>query len=140
MKTDLILNKTIVAGFLEFKEDDLFEVYLINLSNISFSRVVKRTGSSFENMNSNICEKEYKNFDPNTVILVDESDLGELDFNIWYMFELYENKNEREEKSIVLDLSINWHDIYRQTLTQLPIIGKTGKIMELREIVRKNSN
>jgi len=42
--------------------------------------------------------KEFGKLIPNGSLLVDESDLGELDFKIWYKFQLLNNKGEIVEQ------------------------------------------
>ena len=131
MKSELNLKENIFAGFIELKQEGLFQVYLINPTKFHYSRDVKVTGASYENMNSTICQKEQGTLLPNTALLVDESDVGELDLNIWYIFDLYEKENEMDKKPQRVSLSISWHDAYRKTLTDLPILNKAGRILEL---------
>jgi len=64
MKNDLDSKEKIFAGFIELEEEGLFQVYLINPTKVHYSRVVKVTGASYENMNSTICQKELRNLPP----------------------------------------------------------------------------
>jgi len=59
--------------------------------------------------------------------------LGELDFNIWYIFDLYKKENEMDKKPLRVSLSISWHHVYQKTMAVLPILNKAGRILELIE-------
>jgi hypothetical protein len=76
-----------------------FQVHLVNPTSADYKRVVKETGGytffDDELVSTNVFIKEMGSLPPNSTLLVDESDLGERDFTIWYRFDLYQGDEEK---------------------------------------------
>lgn len=79
-----------------------FQVHLVNPTSSDYNRVVKETGGytffDDELVNTSVFIKEMGSLPPNSTLLVDESDLGERDFTIWYNFDLYKGEEEKAER------------------------------------------
>lgn len=82
----------------EFK----FQVHIVNPTPNKYIRVVMETGAYIlvdnELATTNTITKEFAELPPSGSLLVDESDLGERDFTIWYRFELYMANGEKLER------------------------------------------
>jgi len=82
----------------EFK----FRVYLVNPTEKNYNSFIVQTGTYFfiddKPVQSNSVKKEFGEFNLNSSILIDESDIGELDFTIWYRIELFQKDLENIEK------------------------------------------
>ena len=80
----------------EFK----FQVHIVNPTPNKYIRIVMETGAytlvDDELVTTNTITKEFAELPPNGSLLVDESDLGERDFTIWYRFELYLDDGEKD--------------------------------------------
>jgi hypothetical protein len=79
-----------------------FQVHLVNPTTTNYIRVKKETGSHFfmddELVTSKRVIKEMGCLPPKSTLLVDESDLGERDYTIWYNFDLYPEDNQKTER------------------------------------------
>lgn len=87
-----------LAGFIIDDENGIFQVYLINPSKKKYSQVIKLTGG-FSGDDDGLIEtsKVFKELGPlpsESVLKIDESDLDELDFVIWYHLDLIDDNNE----------------------------------------------
>ena len=92
----------------EFK----FQVHIVNPTPNKYIRVVMETGAYIlvddELVTTNTITKEFAELPPNGSLLVDESDLGERDFTIWYRFELYMANGEKLES---IDYKLNAYSV-----------------------------
>ena len=79
-----------------------FQVHIVNPTSTNYSRVVKETGGyaffDEELVKTSEFIKEMGSLPPNSTLLVDESDLGERDFTIWYNFDLYKLDEEKPKR------------------------------------------
>ena len=86
------------AKMRKMESENKFQVHLHNPTDTLFAKVTMRTGgftfSDDELVTTETVNKEFGELAPRGSLQVDESDLGELDFKIWYEFQLYDKGNE----------------------------------------------
>ncbi len=79
-----------------------FHVHLHNPTDTLYTKVSMETGAYVffddELVTTNKVNKEFGELPPQGFLLVDESDLGELDHKIWYKFQLFDQKGKLVEK------------------------------------------
>ncbi len=124
-------KNNLFVGFVIKKEENSFEVYLINPTNTSYSRVHLLTGG-YCGVEDRLIQtkqvvREEGNLLPQKSLLIDKSDLGELDFTIWYHLDLYK-EGEQEPIKVRFELP-RYHWDIEDVL--LPILNVAGKKIEL---------
>ena len=116
-------------GFIMNKKDHMFYVYLINPSDINYTRIVELTGAYCGDMDglleSNKIVKEFEELHPKSSLLIDKSDWGELDFVIWYDLDLYRKGSTEENERVLFQLP-KYGMGYDSKIENLPIIRKKG--------------
>ncbi len=119
------------VAFIRNENDFTYEAYLVNQTDISYTRVHSLTGS-FCSVDEGLLEtsksvKEEGLLAPHSSLLLEKSDLGGLDFVIWYHLDLYaEGSDEPLRISFNLPKGGLGCD-----LSFLPIIEKEGARIEL---------
>lgn len=121
------------VGFVIDRENYKFDVYLINPTNKHYKRVVLFTGAfaseEEELLQTSRLVKEKGELLPNSALLIDSSDLGELDFVIWYNLDLYPSGAVSPEMLSFSILKYPWD--YKRKVINLPILNKEGMRIDL---------
>ena len=121
-------------GFIIDRENYKFDVYLINPTNVHYKRVIVFTGAfaseEDELLQTSPLVKEKGELLPNSALLIDSSDLGELDFVIWYNLDLYPSGAVSPEMLSFSILKYPWN--YKKKVVSLPILNKEGIRIDLK--------
>ena len=90
------------AKLTKIEKEYKFQVHLFNPTENIYAKVLMESGAYtfFDEklVPTETINKEFGELIPNGSLLVDESDLGELDFKIWYKFQLLNNEGEIVEQ------------------------------------------
>lgn len=110
-----------------------FEVYLVNGTDVTFNNASLKTGSysgmDDDLIQTNTVNREIETIFKKSAILLDKSDLNELDFVIWYTLLLpsgYKDKNVRK-----IRFQLPRHE-YVESNERINILDKTGMILDAR--------
>lgn len=121
-------------GFIIDRKNYKFDVYLINPTNEHYKRVVLFTGAfaseEDELLQTSRLVKEKGELLPNSALLIDSSDLGELDFVIWYNLDLYPSGSANPEMLSFSILKYPWD--YKRKVINLPILDREGMKIDLK--------
>lgn len=121
------------AVFVVREADFEFDAFLINPSNTSYARVHTMTGG-FAGDDNGVLEtskpiSEKGQLLSHSALKLETSDLGDLDFNVWYCLDLFVGETD---KSIKLSFSLPkyWFN-YEKEATLIPLLNRTGMVIEL---------
>lgn len=121
-------------GFTIDRKNYKFDVYLINPTNDHYKRVVLFTGAHASQDGDDLLQtsrlvKEKGELLPDSALLIDRSDLGELDFVIWYNLDLYPSGGVNPEIFSFSILKYPWN--YKKNVINLPILNREGMRIDL---------
>lgn len=121
-------------GFIIDRKNYRFDVYLINPTNEHYKRVVLFTGAYASQDGDDLLQtsrlvKEKGELLPDSELLIDSSDLGELDFVIWYNLDLYTSGAVNPEMLSFSILKYPWN--YKKKVINLPILNREGMRIDL---------
>lgn len=112
-----------------------FEVYIVNTSVISYEKLSVLTGAYFSSDDSLIetsqSNKEKGPLPAGSSLLIDRSDMGELDMTIWYDIALFKSGN-LEPQMYGLTLP-KYAYRYTETKQHIPVLEKEGMRIALRK-------
>jgi hypothetical protein len=126
------LKPDIFAGFVKDKKKFEFRVYLINPADEHYTRIIKLTAGIYSDeegvLETSKGFKEMGELRPYSSLLIDRSDMRELDFLIWYKLDLYtKDSGDKPERLIEFELpKYNYEEI------DLPIINQKGMKIKIK--------
>lgn len=122
-------------------EDHTFDVYLINPTDKYYTKVMYYTGGFASQDDDNLVEtsrvvKDKGELPPHFALLIDKTDVYELDFVIWYWLDLHPYRVYDGLKKVSFSLPKGGYGD-RDNPQFLPVLNKKGLRIELEE--RKNT-